>query len=115
MVGRFTETATGTGYDTYLELDDGIIVETASVAEPLSTPMHDADTLTAVVIHGTHGWHSTRNGPDGQWNGIVWMATPSRMIAVSGTAPLDAVLDAATSLNTVTEQEWVATTGWNGG
>ena len=115
VVGRFAGTAAGTAYSTYLELGDGIVVETATVAESLSVvALGGADTLTAIVIHGTQAWLSTRQDQDGQWHGVVWMASPNRMIAVSGTGPLGAVLDTAASLQTVTEHEWVTVTGWNG-
>ena len=64
--------------------------------------------VSAIKIGGRIGWLHHRHDEDGDWYAIVWQATPGRVIAVSGHAPLARVMTVAESLRIVGEAEWRA-------
>lgn len=83
-----------------------ITVETATSPSPLLGAGAPGGRLSATRIFGAEGWTLSRLDADGEWNGIAWQATPSRMIAVSGHAPLAAIRAVAESMVIVSEDEW---------
>lgn len=85
---------------------EAITIETATSPSPLLGAGALSGQLSAIRVQGAAGWAITRNDYDGEWNGIAWQATPNRIIAVSGHAPLDAIQAVAESLTIVTEDEW---------
>lgn len=113
-ITTFTNDLTGVGHSTYLELAGGVVVETATTADPLYLAFL-ADRVQAVTIDGRPAWHETDDrGAEGTWHALVWMGTPHRMIAVSGTVPYADVVEAAQRLEVVSEEEWEARTGADG-
>ncbi len=102
---------TGTYFEvvTSVPTTDGeyIIVETATSPTPLLGAGALDGNLSAKRIQGTHGWAIARQDADGEWNGIVWQATPNRIIAVSGHAPLTVIQEISESLTIVDEDEWM--------
>lgn len=83
-----------------------ITVETATSPSPLLGAGALGGRLSATRIQGVEGWVIARSDADGEWNGLAWQATPGRIIAVSGHAPLDAIQAVAESLVIVGEDEW---------
>ncbi|MDY7101033.1 MAG: hypothetical protein S0880_07580 [Actinomycetota bacterium] len=55
-----------------------------------------------------NAWTTTRSDPEGDWNGIVWQATPATAVAVSGHVPPEEVRAVAQSLEIVDEATWEA-------
>ena len=108
---RFEAGATYTG--TYLDVTstlttdgEAITIETATSPSPLLGAGTLGGQLSATRIKDVDGWTITRNDADGEWNGIAWQATPNRIIAVSGHAPLEAIQAVAESLTIASEDEW---------
>ena len=95
---------------TYFELNEGIVVETATAAEPLTAAV--GNRLTRIVVNGINGWHLSHDrNPEGTWHGIVWSQAPGAIVAVSGTTDYQLLLNAAHSLEVVDENTWLQQVG----
>ncbi len=108
VIGRYRSDLTGTGESTYLEVGDGIVVETWPASDALDGPIGLADTIEPMVVGGVLGWRLTRDDSDGAWNAVTWMGAPHRVIGVSGHAPLAMVLAVADDLVGASEATWRA-------
>ena len=60
-------------------------------------------------MNGTEAWVLTRDDDSaaGVSTGIVWRATPNRVITIGAEAPLQEVQAMAERLQQVTEEEWL--------
>lgn len=85
-----------------------ISVETAASSSPLIGVGFLGGYLSATRFQGVDGWVVTRQDGEGEWNAIAWQATPSAIVAVSGHAPLEAIVQVAESLIIVDDTTWQA-------
>lgn len=98
----------------YTDVDDPtgtypIAVETMLTASPLSVVARVGGMAEPVIVSNTLGWHVFRDDdPDGQWNGLIWQATPDQIVAVSGHVAMDQLLTTANALEVVDEATWRA-------
>ena len=83
-----------------------ITVETATSATPLFPAASVADRIEPTQIDGAKAWIATRIDSDGEWNGLVWNATPNRVVAVSGLASIAEIRRLAERLETVEQTTW---------
>lgn len=102
-------------HTTYYELhslgSDFIDVETSNASGPLGGFGSRSDAqLSRFPRIGVDGWHITAEDVDGEWHAIAWMATPHRVVAVSGHVPFETVRRVAESLVIVDEETWIAVT-----
>ncbi len=100
----------GTSYEigALMRSPNGVMVETgrAQVGLLLSSAAMISGEAEAIRVVGQDGWQITRQDPEGEWNGIVWQATPSHIIAVSGVASVETILAIAESLTIVDKATW---------
>lgn len=82
----------GDAYQTYFTATTAagalITVETATTSTPLLSVASVADRIETTQIDGTGGWIASRNDSGGEWNALVWRATPNRIVILSGQAEL---------------------------
>lgn len=110
-IASYTTAHSERARSTYFELDAGIVVETATVTEPL-TLAAAGNHLTPITVNGIDGWHLSHDrNPEGTWHGIIWSQAPGAIVAVSGTTDYQLLLGAARSLHVVDEQTWLQRVG----
>jgi hypothetical protein len=81
-------------------------VETATSATPMFPAASVADRIEPTQIDGAKAWIATRTDSDGEWNGLIWNATPNRVVAVSGHASIAEIRRLAESLEIVEQTTW---------
>lgn len=110
VIHRYSTEPAGVGYATYFEAtaSDGsaMTVETATESTPLFLVAGVADRIEPIEIDGAQAWIATRADPDGEWNGLIWSATPRRIVAVSGHTSITEVTRLAHRLEIVSEAAW---------
>jgi hypothetical protein len=115
VIDEFSENLTADEHSTYYEATDpasGItfVIETATSPSAIALGAYTPNVVTPTTVNGTPAWIMTRDGdpPDGVNTGIVWRATPNRVIAISAHTRSDAVMAMAERLQQVSEAEWLA-------
>lgn len=104
---------TRASYSTFYEVTDaasGVTfeVETATFPSAIILGTYTPNPITPTTVNGTAAWILSRDDPPGATNtGIVWRATPNRVIAIGAQAPLEDVQAMAERLQQVTENEWL--------
>lgn len=83
-----------------------ITVETATSPTPLFAVASIADRIEATEIDGTGAWIASRDDGGGEWNALVWRATPNRIVVVSGQTELAEIRRLAESLQIVEQAAW---------
>ena len=83
-----------------------ITVETATSPTPLFAVASVADRIEATEIDGTGAWIASRDDGGGEWNALVWRATPNRIVVVSGQTELAEIRSLAESLQIVEQAAW---------
>jgi hypothetical protein len=100
----------GDGYGTYFEAttSDGarVVVETATASSPLWPAASVATRIEPTELDGARAWTASRTDDNGEWNGLVWSATPNRIVAVSGEATPEEIRRLAESLLVVEKAAW---------
>ncbi len=104
ITSTFAEVAQGVGAATFA-------VETATAPSPLIPAGSFEGEIRETTVRGLPAWHLSRIDADGEWNGLTWLASPNRIVAVSGTASIDQVRLLAESLRPVDEDTWRQQTG----
>jgi hypothetical protein len=89
---------------------------TYSIAtSPSSSPLFDvatfADRVEPIDIDGTDGWIVTEELDDGTETTVTWSASDDHTVTVRGTTSPATVIDAARSLQPVSEDDWTAAVG----
>lgn len=98
-------------YQTYFEATtaDGalITVETGTTSSPLLSVASVADRIESTQIDGTGAWIASRDDGDGEWNALVWRATPNRIVVLSGQTEIAEIRHLAESLQVVEQAKWL--------
>ncbi len=96
-----------TSYELTTAGQSRITVETGVHDTPLALGAGLANRLEPTEIDGTRAWVATRVDADGPWIGLVWSATPNRIVAVSGhDVSVTEITQVAESLQYVDEATW---------
>lgn len=102
-------------YSTFYDLTDpatGITfeIETATAPSAALLGTYTSNPITPTTVNGTSAWILTREDETtgDTHTGIVWRATPNRIIAIGAQAPLDDIQAMAERLQQVTEEKWLA-------
>lgn len=98
--------AFGTYFETTTPDGAPVTVETATSPTPLFPAASVADRIEPTEIDGARAWTATRADSDGEWNGLVWSATPNRIVAVSGQTTPAEIRRLAESLQVVEQATW---------
>jgi hypothetical protein len=85
-------------------------VETATFPSATILGTYTPNPITLTTVSGTEAWVLTRDDDPaaGTSIGIVWRATPNRVIAIGAAAPVQDVRAMAERLQQVSEDEWRA-------
>ena len=100
----------GDGYGTYFEAttSDGtrVVVETGTASSPLIPAASVASRIEPTQINGARAWTASRTDDNSEWNGLVWSATPNRIVAISGETTPAEIRRLAESLLVVEQTAW---------
>ena len=101
----------GDAYQTYFAATTAagalITVETSTTSSPLLSVASVADRIETTQIDGTGGWIASRDDSGGQWNALVWRATPNRIVILSGQTELPEIRRLAEGLQIVERATWL--------
>lgn len=119
VIERVTPTSGSDQTSTYADATSkaskgqSIAVETATAPTPLNPVAVIGGELSEAEVQGLPAWRITRDdgAGEGEWNGLAWLASPNRIVAVSGHAPIAEIRLLAESLRPVEEDRWRAATG----
>jgi hypothetical protein len=91
-----------------VSLPDGgvtVTVSTAMASSPLLVALL-AEQIEPVTINGRDGWLVSTKSDGESMHGVVWQATPNRIVGVSGDATDEQLVDLAQRLQIVDEDTW---------
>lgn len=115
VVEEINHDPTLASYSTFYDVTDptsGITFEVETATFPSATILgsYTPNPITPITVNGTTAWVLTRDDDSaaGISTGIVWRATPNRVITIGAPAPLQDVQAMAERLQQVTEDEWLA-------
>ena len=114
VVEEINHDPTIASYSTFYDVTDptsGITFEVETATFPSATILgsYTPNPITPITVNGTEAWVLTRDDDSaaGVSTGIVWRATPNRVITIGAEAPLLDVQAMAERLQQVTEEEWL--------